>query len=162
VMLLPHSAPRMVQPISIPAQPRTIGSERGYLAATIRVEKSRLYPDMDANALRRLRHRGSVHGSDGSDKEDCDDSEEDGDYEEKDEESDEEEDGKDFEDDAMDGEEEMPDLVGSEEGDDDRDYGITIYAIDAFVLKILLFFNPISMYDRTSGTSARRVSCSTS
>jgi hypothetical protein len=78
--------------------------------ASFCVEKSQLYPDMDANALRRLRHRGSDHGSDGSDKEDCD--EEDVDYEEEDENSDEEEDGKDFEDDAMDDEEEMPDLVG--------------------------------------------------
>ncbi len=83
--------------------------------ASIGAEKSQLYPDMDANALRRLRHRGSGHGSDRSDKEDCD--EEDGDYEEEDEESDEEEDGKDFEDDAVDGEEEMLELVGSEEGD---------------------------------------------
>ncbi len=47
---------------------------------------------------------------------------EDGDYEEEDEEFDEEEDGKDFEDDAVDGEEEMLELVGSEEGDADRDY----------------------------------------
>jgi hypothetical protein len=33
--------------------------------ASIRVDKSQLYPDMDANALRRLRHRGSDHGLDG-------------------------------------------------------------------------------------------------
>ncbi len=31
--------------------------------ASISVEKFQLYPDMDANALRRLRHRGSDHGS---------------------------------------------------------------------------------------------------
>jgi hypothetical protein len=47
--------------------------------ASIRVEKSQLYPDMDVNALRRLRHRGSDNGSDGSDEQDCD--EEDGYYE---------------------------------------------------------------------------------
>ncbi len=58
---------------------------------------------MDANALRWLRHRGSGHGSDGSNKEDCD--EEDGEYEEEDGESDEvdlEEDDKNLEDDDKD------------------------------------------------------------
>jgi hypothetical protein len=95
-------------------------------------DKSQLYPDMDANALRRLRHRGSDHGLDGSDKEGSD--EEDGDFEEESEESDEEEDDKDFEDDDKDVEEGIPELVGSEEGDDDRKLMIAVNEIDAFVL----------------------------
>ncbi len=100
--------------------------------ASIRVDKSQLYPDMDANALRRLRHRGSDHGLDGSDKEGSD--EVDGDFEEESEESDEEEDDKDFEDDDRDVEEGIPELVGSEEGDDDRKLMIAVNTIDAFVL----------------------------
>ncbi len=88
--------------------------------ASIRVDTSQFYPDMAANALRRLRHRGADHGLDGSDKEDSD--EEDGVFEEESEESDEEENDKDFEDDDKDVEEGIPELVGSEEGDDDRDF----------------------------------------
>jgi hypothetical protein len=42
--------------------------------ASIRVDKSQLYPDTDAtgNALRQLRHRGSDHGLDGSDEKESD------------------------------------------------------------------------------------------
>jgi hypothetical protein len=126
--------------------------------ASIRVDKSQLYPDMDANPLRRLRHRGSIHGSDGSDKEDSD--EEDAEYGEEGEESDEEED--DFEDDTNHNEEEMPDLVHPRRETTIEIMRITVNAINAFVLKIILFFNLISLHDRTSGTSARRISCSTS
>jgi hypothetical protein len=92
-----------------------IAPEEGFRSGFHLDRKSELYPEMDANALRRLRLSCSDAGSD---EQDID--EEDGKLETEGEESDEEEDDKDFEEEEDDKESECPELVQSEEGDNDQ------------------------------------------